>query len=120
MATALLAVERVGDTLVVTLLADLAELQFQQIESEARDVVGLVNDPSVRNIVLDFQQTVYFGSSALGFFVRLWQKVSRRGGHMACCNLSALEKEILRFTRLDTLWSVCGSREEAMQQVGTE
>jgi serine/threonine-protein kinase RsbW len=119
MATGLLGVERVGDTLVITALADLGELEFQQIGSEARHVLDLVSDPSVRNIVLDFQQTAYYGSSALGFFVRLWKKVSSRGGRIACCNLSPVEKEILRFTRLDSLWPICVSREEAMQEVGT-
>jgi anti-anti-sigma factor len=118
MATGLLTVDRVGDTLVVTPLADLGELEYQQIESGARHVCDLLNDPSVTNIVLDFQQTAYYGSSALGFFVRLWKRVSRRHGRMAFCNLSPQEKEILRLTRLDSLWLICGSREEAMQRVG--
>jgi hypothetical protein len=38
---------------------------------------------------------------------------------MAFCNLSPQEKEILRLTKLDSLWPICGSREEAMQTVGT-
>jgi anti-anti-sigma factor len=119
MATGLFAVDRVGDTLVVTALADLGELEYPQIESGARHVYDLLNDPSVRNTVLDFQQTAYYGSSALAFFVRLWKKVSTRHGRMAFCNLSHQEKEILRLTKLDSLWPICGSREEAMQTVGT-
>ncbi len=119
MATGLFAVDRVGDTLVVTPLADLGELEYQQIESEARHIHDLLNDPSLRNIVMDFQQTAYYGSSALAFFVRLWKKVSTRNGRMAFCNLSPHEKAILKLTRLDSLWPICGSREEAMQTVGT-
>jgi anti-anti-sigma factor len=118
MATGLFAVERVGDTLVVTPLADLGELEYQQGEPEARAVYDLLNDPSVRGVVLDFGRTAYFGSSALAFFVRLWKAVSARGGRMAFCNLSSEEREILKHTRLDSLWPVCGTREEAMQRVG--
>ena len=33
--------------------------------------------------------------------------------------LSPQEKETLQVTRLDSLWPICGSREEAMQRVGT-
>jgi stage II sporulation protein AA (anti-sigma F factor antagonist) len=119
MATELLVVERVGDTLVVTPRADLGEIEYQHIHSEAKHLFGYLNDPAVRNIVLDFQQTAYYGSSALAFFVRLWKKVSTRGGRMAFCNVSPQEKEILRLTKLDSLWPICGSREEAMHTVGT-
>jgi anti-anti-sigma factor len=119
MATELLVVERVGDTLVISPLTDLGELEYPQIESEARQVVCLLDDPSLQHIVLDFQQTAYYGSSALGFFVRLWKKVGSRGGRMAFCNLSPVEREILRLTRLDSLWPPCASREEAMQKVRT-
>jgi anti-anti-sigma factor len=118
MATDLFAVERVGDTLVVTPLADLGELDYQQIGSGARHVDDLLNDPSVRNVVMDFGRTAFFGSSALAFFVRLWKTVSARQGRLAFCNLSPEEREVLKHTRLDTLWPVCGSREEALRRAG--
>jgi anti-anti-sigma factor len=118
MASGLFAVERVGDTLVVTPLADLGEFDYQQIGSEAGHVSDLLNDPSVRNVVLAFGRTAYFGSSALAFFVRLWAKLSTRSGRMAFCNVSPQEGEVLKLTRLDGLWPVCGSREEAVRRVG--
>ncbi len=118
MATGLFAVERVGDTLVVTPLADLGELEYQQGEPEAGAVYDLLNDPAVRNVVLDFGRTAYFGSSALGFFIRLWTRLSARQGCLAFCNLSSEEREILKHTRLDSLWPVCWSREEALRRVG--
>jgi hypothetical protein len=37
---------------------------------------------------------------------------------MAFCNVSDHEREILKVTKLDSLWTICGSREEAMQAVG--
>ena len=119
MATGLFAVERLADTLVVTPLADLGEIEYHRDESEAGHVHGLMNDPSVKHLVLDFQRTTYFGSSALVFFVRLWTRLRSRNGRMAFCNLSPQEEEILKLTNLDSLWPICGSREEAMHTVGT-
>ncbi len=119
MATGLFAVERLPDTLVVTPLADLGELEYHRGESEAGQVYGLLNDPSVKHLVMDFRRTTYFGSSALVFFVRMWTRLCARNGSMAFCNVSPQEEEILKLTKLDGLWPVCGSREEALRRVGT-
>jgi anti-anti-sigma factor len=111
------AIERHGDTLEVAPVANMDELAFLQIESGGEAILELLNDPAVRNIVVDFGKTDYFGTTALGLFVRLWKKIRQRDGHMAFCNLSEHQKEILRVTMLDGLWPICGSKEEAIRQV---
>lgn len=108
-----------GDTLLVSPTANLGELDCGQIESEGRGVLDLMANPSVRNVVLDFRRTDYCGSTALGLFLRLWKRVRGRGGRMAFCNVSEHEREILAVTKLDGLWPVCRSREEALRVVRT-
>jgi anti-anti-sigma factor len=110
-------IERQGDTLVVTPAVDLGELAFEQIESGESRVLDLLGDDALRNLVLDFGKTDYFGTTAIGSFVKLWKRVRDRGGHMAFCNTSEHEREILKLTKLEGLWSVCGSREDAMRAV---
>jgi hypothetical protein len=53
----------------------------------------------------------------MGFFARLWRRVCERGGRMAFCNVSDHEREIMRVTRLDGLWPICPSRQEAIKAV---
>jgi anti-anti-sigma factor len=110
-------VEQEGATLVVTPLTDLREFEYQGIEAGGAGALSLLEGGAVKNVVLDFRRTDYYGSTALGFFVKLWRRVSGRGGRMAFCNLSAHEREVLRVTRLDSLWPICGSREEALKVV---
>ncbi len=110
-------VERDGEILVLIPRADLRESDYQDIESGARGLLDLVSAPDVKGVVLDFHRTDYYGSTALGFFLRLWKRVGSRGGRMAFCNLSPNENDILAVTRLDTLWPVCASRAEAVQVV---
>jgi anti-anti-sigma factor len=110
-------VEEFGDTAVLTPGSDLRELDYTQIVAGAREAFALLESGPVKNLVLDFRRTDYYGSTALGFFVRLWKRVSGRGGQMVFCNLSDHETEILRTARLDRLWPVCGSRAEALEQV---
>jgi anti-anti-sigma factor len=68
-----------------------------------------------RNILLDFEGTDYYGSTALGLFLKLWKRVRSLDGNMAFCNVSEHEREVLRLTRLDSLWPICGTREEALE-----
>jgi anti-anti-sigma factor len=106
-----------GDTVVVTPAGSLRELDFQEIEAGAGSVLAFLGRTRARNVVVDLCWMDYSGSTALGFFVRLWEEVKRRGGRMAFCNVSDHEKEILRATHLDRLWPICHSRCEACAAV---
>jgi anti-anti-sigma factor len=110
-------VEREGETLVVTALADLSELGYQQIEAGGRDVLDSIDQTAVRNVVVDFRKTDYCGSTALGLLVRIWKQVKSRGGRMALCHVSAHEKEILEVTHLDHVWPLFPSRSAALKAV---
>ena len=50
--------------------------------------------------------------------MKLWKRVRANGGQMVFCNVSAHELEILELTHLNTLWSLCNSRDEAMKLIG--
>jgi anti-anti-sigma factor len=114
----LIAVDRVGPTLIVTPISDLSEFDYEPIESGASHVLSILNDPSVRNIVVDFYRTDFFGSTALGFLVRLWKRVTERKGQMALCNVSKHEVEVLRVTKLDGLWPIVDSKVKALRMIG--
>jgi len=111
-------IEQKEDTIIVVPNLDLRELDYQRIEEGASRIFDLLNDTGVKNVVLDFYKTDYYGSTALGFFVKLWKRVSHRSGRMAFCNVSDHEREILQITKLDQLWPLCSSRREALDLVG--
>ena len=104
-------IERDGETLIVTPVTDLREVDFPQIEAGAKEILALLSSASVKNVIMDFWRTDYYGSTALGFFVKLWKRVLQRGGRMVFCNISKHEREILGVMRLDELWAICGSRD---------
>ena len=114
-----LPIEQIGETVVLTPSKDLSELAFEQIERDAERVLGLLDGTHAKSVVLDFCHTDFYGSTALSYFVKLWTRVREVGGAMAFCNLSDHEREILNITKLDTLWTICESREEALQSVAS-
>src|SRR5262245_22808228 len=101
--TGLFEVEREGDVLVITPQADLREFEYQDIEAQGRGVLDRMGAAGLKGVVLDFRKTDSCGSTALGFFVGLWKRVSGQGGRMAFCNVSEYQREVLAVTRLDRL-----------------
>jgi anti-anti-sigma factor len=117
--TGIFEIERMDDTITVVPSVDLREVHYQRIEQGASDILELLNGTGVKNVVLDFHKTDYYGSTALGFFVKLWKRVRQQNGRMAFCNVSDHEKEILRVTNLDRLWPIFSSRSEALEALSS-
>jgi anti-anti-sigma factor len=106
---------REGDTLVLTPIVNLSEVEYT--EAMTQGIIELLADSSIKNLVIDFHRTDYFGSTALGSFIRMWKSIQERQGRMAFCNLSAHQKEILAVTKLDAYWTLHGTKDEAVVAV---
>jgi anti-anti-sigma factor len=104
-----------GEVLAICPSRDLTEAICQQLRASDTDIVSIYNGSPATHVIVDCHRTTAFGSSALELFVRLWKAIRTRSGRMAFCNLSDQEKEILHLTRLDLLWNIAGSRDEARQ-----
>ncbi|MFK7818327.1 MAG: host attachment protein [Planctomycetaceae bacterium] len=111
-------IEELDDTLVITLTGNLGALAYSKARAEAEAILRTFESSfEKRHVVLDFKACDYFGSAGIGFFIRLWTQVRSRGGSMAVCNASPLEQELLTLTRMDKLWPVYSSLEEAIEAV---
>ncbi len=106
-----------GDVLILAPHSNLSELELSYFEEEFRAVLRELEVAGHRNVVLDFDGTDYYGSTALGFFLKLWKRIRSVDGRMAFCNVSPHEQEVLRLTRLDTLWPVCDTRADAVARL---
>ena len=107
--------ERDAETLIIVPTTNLGELELD--ETLLQKICDLLQDESIQNLVVDFHRTEYFGSTSLGFFIRLWKRIRQRKGGMALCNVSHNQAEILRITRLDELWKTFPSRADALTAV---
>jgi anti-anti-sigma factor len=116
-ATSIFQWEVEGDTLILTPLTDLHETEYQQLEEERRNIVRFFKRAPTKNVVMDFSETDYSGSTALCLFLQVWKEVRKRNGRMAFCNVTSQEMEILKVTWLEHFWSICSSREEAIAAV---
>ena len=110
-------VELDGETLILTPQKDMSELAYEDIETGGKAIMERLATGQVKNVIIDLHKTDYYGSTALGYFLKFWKRIRQKGGHMALCNVSEHEKEILRVTKLHHLWPICSSRQDAMRRM---
>lgn len=65
-------------------------------------------------IVLDLQETEYFDSSALAVVVAFMKEVKAYGGQLVLCNLSRSLHTLLKLSKLDALFIIADTLEEAL------
>lgn len=118
--TRLFRVEHNGDTLILSPRSNLSELELSALEDVVRDVSQHFDSHGFCHLLIDFADTDYFGSTALGLFVKFWKRVRTIGGKMALCNASPHEQEILELTQLNNLWPVFPNRDEAVRFLQAE
>ncbi len=109
-----------GNTLVLNPLIHLGSLHEPEIAHETQELLEYINksDPSPTNLVIDLAQGDCLGTAILGAIVKLWKRVSQRGGRLALCNVSESVIQVLRVTKLHAIWPIYGNRDQALAAIG--
>jgi anti-sigma B factor antagonist len=70
-----------------------------------------------KNIVLELSGLRYMNSSGLNVLVGILTKARNAGGEVLVCNISAKVRELLVVTKLDTIFHILPSVEEAIKKL---
>lgn len=68
-----------------------------------------------KKILLNFAEVAYIDSSGLATLVEMLQRLKRIGGVLRLCNLSEKVKGLFEITKLEKLFSIFSSEEEAIR-----
>jgi anti-sigma B factor antagonist len=68
-----------------------------------------------RKFLIDFSNTGYIDSSGLGVLVSLSKKIREQGGELRLANLNDDLRTLFELTKLDTLFHIASSRDEALE-----
>ena len=107
-----------GDTLILSWLPRRGSFNEPEIVHETAELLELINNSRPTKIVVDLSHCDYVGTVMLGAFLKLWKRISQRGGTLVLCNVSPMVVQVLRFTKLETIWPSYGSRDQALQAIG--
>ena len=67
-----------------------------------------------RKFVIDFSNAGYIDSSGLGVLVSLSKKIREQGGELRLSGLNEDLRTLFELTKLDTLFRIADTREEAL------
>jgi anti-anti-sigma factor len=107
-----------GSTIILEVHGKVSDLADSSALNELDHMLEQVQDPTVTNVIVDFGQSPYFGSSLLETLRRIWNDIHPRQGKMVLCNVSPVGREILQIAKFDQLWPVvetCADAEKKLQ-----
>jgi anti-sigma B factor antagonist len=65
-------------------------------------------------MALDLSKTAYMGSAFIEVIFRAWKRLRQRGGRLVLCGLQPFCADVLRATRLDTIFDSYANAEDAI------
>ena len=83
----------------------------QELKQKILDELGT----GERKFVVNFSDTSYIDSSGLGVLVSLSKKIREQEGVLRLSNLNEDLRTLFELTKLDTLFEIASSREEAFK-----
>ena len=110
----MLEVSRQHDVLVMTFGTSYDSLDVDSLDELGGLLLTEAATVEPPRIVLDMSRTIFIGSTFIEILVRAWKRLTERGGTMVLCGVQPFCAEVIRVTRLDTLWETYSSLEEAV------
>ena len=98
-----------GDVTVIVVEGQLIVGNRQELKQTVLDSL----EAGSRKFLIDFAGTGYIDSSGLGVLVSLSKKIREHGGELRLANLNDDLRSLFELTKLDTLFQISKSREEA-------
>ncbi len=104
-------VNREGDVTVLDVDGQLIVGNRQELKKAVLDEL----EKGERKFLVDFTKTGYIDSSGLGVLVSLSKKIREQEGELRLASLNEDLRTLFELTKLDTLFRIADSREEALE-----
>ena len=110
-------VEQTRHELIVVPYGDAAGFRDMDVENELNAVLDEIERSDQQPLLIDFENSDYFGTVIIGAAVRLAQAVAAKGCRTAVCNLSEQMQQVLQVMKIETLLPSFPSRRKAQKSL---
>ena len=100
-----------GDAVVASLRGDIDLHNSPQVRSA---LLKYVDENKPKKLVLNLAEVPYMDSSAIAVLVEALQKMRKTGGKVFLTNLQPRVKGLLEIARLDSIFSVAATEQDAL------
>jgi anti-sigma B factor antagonist len=104
-----------SDGATIAILTDEKILEEVDINLLEASIMPIIEQPGSTHLIIDFSNVAFFSSAVLGLLIRISKKVNENGGKLRLCEINPKILEIFKITRLDKVFDICGSRDQAIQ-----
>jgi anti-sigma B factor antagonist len=101
----------------VTLIVVRGEIGTETVDQFKEKIDQIINDGK-KKLVVDLQEVNYLNSMGLGVFAAALKKLKKSDGDLKFINLSPTVLELLERSRLDKVFGIFESEEEAVKSFG--
>ncbi len=105
---------RQSDVTIIELASNYDAVDDQAVQEFGEVLLGEATGADPPRLVVDLSPADYINSSFLELLVRAWKRIKQRNGVLALCGVHPFCLEVLQATRLNTLWPIHSTREEAV------
>ena len=107
--------EESGD---VTIIRITEKKVYQDTITPFQEKMVSLMDEGRRNLIVDLSEVDVMNSSGLGVLILTWDRLSQEDGKLVITGLGSLMEELFQRMRLDLIFTVAKTTEEALQIIG--
>lgn len=107
--------EQDGNVLIIAPQGDVGSLDDQEIQADLSELLQQLRTCEPCSVLIDLEHAPYFGSTMLGALIKVWRHASGANGRVVVCNVSEFVRDILNVTKLDVVWPVFATRQQALE-----
>ena len=108
----MLQTEESGD---ITIIRVTEKKLYQDTITPFQEKMVSLMDEGRRKLIVDLSDVDVMNSSGLGVLILTWDRLSQEDGHLVIAGLGSLMQELFKRMRLDLIFTVVKTTEEALQ-----
>jgi len=85
---------------------------------EVRQTLMELTGKKTKHLLIDLSRVSYMDSSGVATLVEALQQTNGYKGKLILFGLEAMVKEVFELSRLDKVFNICGTRENALEKLG--
>ncbi|HEX5445666.1 MAG TPA: STAS domain-containing protein [Pirellulales bacterium] len=106
-----------SDVTIVAVDTHYDSLDEAKLDQFSKLLLSTVDRAKTPVVLLDLAEADFIGSTFLGILVRAWKRLRDRQGRLALCHVNQVCGDVLRASKLDTIWEIFPSREAAVREL---
>lgn len=96
-----------------------SELSLKEADEIKQELYELISGHD-RKFIISMEKCAFLSSSVLGMVVQVAAKVHEKSGRIVLCNMSEAVRALFKITRLERIFNIYNSEEEAVRSFSND